>query len=116
MAGINELERLEGFVSKLISGYKNLKGENARLAEELSNKQQLIDHLRQELAAAEEKHSEVDGRIDELVKKVEGWEVELVGSEEIEEEHTESEKDSSGKQTTLFQNRQDGDFENNPES
>ncbi len=102
MAHMSELERLEGFVSKLVTGYSALKEKNRRLQQEISEKREVIDRLRQELSAAERQQSEAGDRLTKLVTMVEEWESELMGDDSQVEGLREGEWENREKQVSLF--------------
>jgi len=104
MAHMSELERLEGFVSKLITGYSTLKEKNRRLQQELSEKREVIDRLRQELSVAERQRSEVGAGLTKMVTMVEEWESDLMSDDSRVEGLQEEEWENREKQINLFRN------------
>lgn len=102
MAHMSELERLEEFVSKLITGYSALKEKNRRLQQEVSEKRDVIDHLRQQLSTAERQRSEVGARLTKLVTRVDKWESELMSDDSQVEDLQGEEWENREKQVSLF--------------
>jgi len=105
MAHAHELERLEGFVSRLLAGYKALREENEKLIEKLAGRDEVIGQLQQDLATIDRERSEVSGRISGLVVRIEQWEVELKAMGPA---LSDSDSDSSAVQASLFDTEQGG--------
>ncbi len=82
MAQGNELERLEGFVGKLLAEYNELREERRRLLEELHEKEQRIAALEGELAEAQTERSDVGSRVKGLIQQIESWESSLGENQE----------------------------------
>lgn len=76
MTQVNELERLEGFVSRLLVGYTNLREKNDRLVEKLNKHDETINRLQKDLADIGQERSEIDTKITSLVQTIEQWETE----------------------------------------
>lgn len=81
MAQGNELERLEGFVAKLLNEYNGLREEKRKLLEELHEKEERIALLEGELSAAQTEKSDVGDRVQGLIEQIEAWESSLGESE-----------------------------------
>ena len=81
MAHANELERLEGFVSRLLAGYKALKEKNERLSEEIKSRDEIISRLRKDLSIVDKERAEVSGKITKLIDRIEHWESELTSAD-----------------------------------
>lgn len=99
MAQGQELDRLEGFVSRLLARYKALKEENERLTEELVSRDEVIGRLRQDLSSVDGERSEISDKISKMIAKIEQWEDELTTLDEAQQP---SEKDGSRLQGSLF--------------
>ena len=104
MTQVNELERLEEFVSRLLDGYTNLREKNARLVEKLTVRDEIINRLRQDLADVGNERSEITTKITSLVQKIEQWETEISASGL---DSQETDNSSSGMQGSLFAGEQD---------
>jgi chromosome segregation ATPase len=81
MAEGNELERLEGFVAKLLAEYNGLKAEKERLLGDLRDHEEKIAFLESELASAQSERSDVGSRVKGLIKQIEAWESNLSDDE-----------------------------------
>ena len=77
MAQGNELERLEGFVAKLLTEYNGLREEKERLLDELHQREEKITMLEGELASARTERSDVGNRVKGLIQQIEVWESSL---------------------------------------
>ncbi len=77
MAHGNELERLEGFVAKLLTEYNGLREEKERLLEELHQREEKITMLESELASVQSERSDVGNRVKGLIQQIEVWESSL---------------------------------------
>jgi chromosome segregation ATPase len=82
MAQGNELERLEGFVAKLLAEYNGLREEKKKLLEDLREKEERIAALEDELSAARTERSDVGSRVQGLIQQIEAWESSLGENEE----------------------------------
>jgi len=99
-----ELDRLEGFVVRLLARYNDLQEQNDRLIEQLDEHNKKITHLQQDLNNAGKDRSEIDSKISTLVQKIEQWETEI-NSSGLESQI--ADKNSSGVQGNLFAEKQD---------
>jgi chromosome segregation ATPase len=99
MAQGNELERLEGFVAKLLTEYNGLKEEKDRLLEDLEQRDEKITALESELASAQTERSDVGSRVKGLIKQIEAWESTL---EENESKQPQTMAQESRMQRNLF--------------
>lgn len=81
MVQVNELERLEGFVSRLLAKHKSLREKSEKLTEELRARDELISNLRRDLSKADSERAEVNQRINQLVDRIEQWEREIMATE-----------------------------------
>jgi|WetSurMetagenome_2_1015567.scaffolds.fasta_scaffold490247_1 hypothetical protein len=77
MAQGNELERLEGFVAKLLTEYNGLREEKERLLDDLRQREEKITMLESELASAQTERSDVGNRVKGLIQQIEEWESSL---------------------------------------
>ena len=77
MAQGNELERLEGFVTKILTEYNELREEKKQLLDELHEKEDRIATLQKELASAQMERSDVGSRVQGLIQQSEAWESSL---------------------------------------
>lgn len=77
----NELQRLEGFVAKLLAEYNGLKEEKLQLLEDLQQREEKISALESELASAQTERSDVGSRVKGLIRQIEAWESTLVERE-----------------------------------
>ena len=107
MATENELERLEGFVSRLLLKYNELQEKNKGLTRELAIQQETISRLRQDAEGTQRERFEIDEKITSLVDKIEQWEEELAEKGKL-HPRQESDYDSSEKQGKLFDKGQAG--------
>ena len=82
MADANELERLEGFVAKLLTEYNDLRDDKRRLEDTLREREEQISVLEGELAAARAERNVVGSRVKGLIQQIEDWESSLGGSDE----------------------------------
>jgi chromosome segregation ATPase len=73
----NELERLEGFVAKLLVEYNSLREEKEGLLNQLSQRDEKIAMLESELAQAQTERSDVGSRVRGLIQQIETWESSL---------------------------------------
>ncbi len=76
-----ELDRLEGFVSRLLAAYNEMKEKNDKLMVEISNRNETINTLQRDLSVVDKERSDVSNRIKDLVGKIEYWEAELKNDE-----------------------------------
>jgi len=102
----NELERLEGFVAKLLVEYNGLREEKEGLLNDLHQQEEKIAALESELAQAQTERSDVGGRVKGLIKQIEAWESSLG---ENESKPLQKMSQESRMQRTLFSvGQQDG--------
>ena len=93
----NELERLEGFVAKLLTEYNGLKEEKDRLLEELEQREEKIAALESELVSAQTERSDVGSRVKGLIKQIEVWESSL-------EENDSQQPQTTGQESRMQRN------------
>ena len=77
MSQETELKRLEGFVSKLLQSFRELKDENARLEQELQDSEQTVANLKEQLAVNDMERTEINDRVTGIIDQIEEWEIEL---------------------------------------
>ncbi len=70
----SELERLESFVSSLLARYNELKEGNAKLSQDVTDKDGIIEDLRGSLAVMESERSEISNRVGGIIEQIEQWE------------------------------------------
>ncbi len=99
-----ELDRLEGFVVRLLARYNDLLGNNDRLIKQLDERNEIIARLQQELDNVGKERLEITNKISTLVEKIEEWEA-GINISDFEPETTD--KNSSGVQGNLFAEEQD---------
>jgi predicted nucleic acid-binding Zn-ribbon protein len=69
-----ELDRLEGFVEKLLVRAEDLRRAKADLEARLREKEQLVAELRAELSTRDDERSAVNHRLTKVVDQLEQWE------------------------------------------
>ena len=72
-----ELQRLEQIVEKLLSSFADLRAENAKLQQELSEKNKQLTELSNNLTTQESERGEIGKRVSRLVEQIEDWEKSL---------------------------------------
>ncbi|WP_136810051.1 hypothetical protein [Desulfosediminicola flagellatus] len=77
MSNDTELKKLEGFVSKLLQSFQDLKEENGRLIQELQVRDETIVNLNEQLNAKEIEKDEIGSRVNGIIDKIEEWEINL---------------------------------------
>lgn len=77
MSQESELHRLERFVEKLLTNFSELRAEKANLLQQLSERDQLIEELRNNVTAQEVERGEISQRVGKLVDQIEEWESSL---------------------------------------
>ena len=77
MAQGNELERLEGFVAKLLAEFNGLRDEKEELLENLRERDEKIEALESELSSAKSERNDVGSRVKGLIQQIENWESSL---------------------------------------
>lgn len=95
----SELERLESFVSSLLARYNGLKEENAKLSQDVTDKEGIIDDLRGSLALMESERSEISNRVGGIIDQIEQWEKTNPGSTS---QKTATENSEGRMQASLF--------------
>lgn len=99
MKQASELERLESFVSSLLARYNELKEDNAKLSQDVTDKDGIIEDLRGSLAVLESERSEISNRVGGIIEQIEQWEKINPGSVE---QKTSAENSEGRMQTSLF--------------
>ncbi|MBU0946577.1 MAG: cell division protein ZapB [Proteobacteria bacterium] len=74
MAQDNELQRLERFVSSLLTKFNALQEENRQLTERIERRDATIDGLEEDLAGMREERGDISSRVGSLIDKIEEWE------------------------------------------
>lgn len=75
----SEFDRLEQYVSKLLSQYDQLRDENARLQERLNQRGEEIRELKAQVSSADSERGDISIRIKGLIDKIEEWEAAFDG-------------------------------------
>ncbi len=70
----SELGRLENFVNSLLARYNVLKEDNARLAQDVQERDEIIEDLRDNLAQLESERNEISNRVGGIILQIEEWE------------------------------------------
>lgn len=70
----SELGRLETFVSSLMARYNALVKENERLANDVQERDEIIDDLRASLSQFESERTEISSRVSGIILQIEEWE------------------------------------------
>ena len=76
----SELERLEHFVSSLIARYNDLQKVNGRLAQDVQERDEIIEELRENVALLESERTEIGNRVGGMILQIEEWEKNTAGS------------------------------------
>lgn len=74
MSQESELQRLERFVEKLLVSFSELRAQKAGLVEQLRERNQQIEELRNNVNAQEMERGEISQRVGRLVEQIEEWE------------------------------------------
>ncbi len=77
MSQESELKRLEGFISKLLVSFRELKEENGGLIQDLQDRDETIVTLREQLAVNDAERNEINNRVIGIIDQIEEWEIEL---------------------------------------
>lgn len=78
----SELERLEHFVSNLIARYNDLQKVNERLAQDVQERDGIIEELRENVALLESERTEIGNRVSGMILQIEEWEKSGAGAAE----------------------------------
>lgn len=70
----SELGRLENFVNSLLARYNVLKEDNARLTQDVQERDEIIEDLRDNLAQMESERNEISNRVGGIILQIEEWE------------------------------------------
>ena len=70
----SELGRLEKFVNSLLARYNALKEDNARLTQDVQERDEIIEDLRDSLAQLESERNEISNRVGGIIQQIEEWE------------------------------------------
>lgn len=85
MSQDNELAKLEGFVSKLRQGFRELKAERARLTAAVEERDAAIAALQAKLADRVSEREDISDRVNRLIEQIE--ELDLSGEETVAVSH-----------------------------
>jgi chromosome segregation ATPase len=77
----NELKRLEDFVENLLTRFTELRAEKAVLLQEIQERDEVIDGLRENVSSKDTERSEISLRVGKIVEQIEEWEQSLDDSE-----------------------------------
>ena len=69
-----ELKRLEKFVENLLTRFTELRTEKAVLLQEIRDRDEIIDELRESVNSKDSEQSEVSLRVEKIVEQIEEWE------------------------------------------
>lgn len=94
MAQDSELQRLEGFVEKLLTNFSELKAEKARLEQKLFDSELKIEELQGDISSKNIERTEISERVNKIVDQIEEWEQSLddAGVEDAEDSEEEDEE------------------------
>ena len=81
MSQDNELQRLEEFVESLLNKFTELRAEKARLLQDLRERDETIEGLRENVNSKEVEQDEISLRVNKIVDQIEEWELGLDDSE-----------------------------------
>lgn len=73
----SELQRLEKFVEKILTRFSALKAEKIQLEQDLAERGQLIEELRETIASKVTERNEISERVNKIVDQMEDWELNL---------------------------------------
>ncbi|MCK5516229.1 MAG: hypothetical protein KAI39_05080 [Desulfobulbaceae bacterium] len=98
----SELKRLESFVENLLTRFTELRAEKAVLLQEIRERDEVIDGLRENVSSKDTERSEISLRVGKIVEQIEEWEQSLDDSEFEEDSLPEgsSEEGSSAEETS----------------
>jgi len=82
----SELGRLEQFVDKLLKRFNDLRDENAKLQQDLQERDGIIENLRGNIASQQSERGEISERLGKIVAQIEAWEQNLDATDKEEEE------------------------------
>ncbi len=95
----NELERLEGFVTKLLARFNDLQADKKKVDQLLLQREETIAILQDELAALKDERGVIGSRVSGLLDQIEAWEA---GAAENEDMGGNDRGSEGGVQGTLF--------------
>ena len=103
-----ELKRLEKFVENLLTRFTELRTEKAVLLQEIRDRDEIIDELRESVNSKDSEQSEVSLRVEKIVEQIEEWEQglsddefdEIPPVEEASDVETAAEKETSSDEET----------------
>ncbi len=73
-----DFDRLEQFVSRLLSQFGQLREENKQLENLLVQKEKTITDLRENLSSADSARGDITSRVKGLIEQIEEWEEDLI--------------------------------------
>jgi peptidoglycan hydrolase CwlO-like protein len=99
----NELERLEGFVTKLLARFNDLQADKKKVDQLLLQREETIAILQDELAALKDERGIIGSRVSGLLDQIEAWEAGAAENEDENEDMGGNDRGSEGGvQGTLF--------------
>ena len=90
----SELKRLEKFVENLLARFTELRTEKAAFLQDILDRDEIIEELRESISSKDSEQSEVTLRVGKIVDQIEEWEQSLEHNEtetSLEEEESEVE-------------------------
>ena len=70
----NELQRLEEFVENLLTSFTELRAEKARLLQDIRERDDVIEGLRENVDTKDTERDEISLRVNKMVDQIEEWE------------------------------------------
>lgn len=110
----SELQRLEKFVEKLLNRFSALKAEKAQLEQDIVERDQEIEELRQTVSSKVNERNEISERVNRIVDQIEEWElsleqpeekIETYSAENVEENQAEGDSEDSDEVTEEDESR-----------
>ena len=106
----SELKRLEKFVENLLARFTELRTEKAVLLQDILDRDEIIEELRESISSKDSEQSEVTLRVGKIVDQIEEWEQSLEHNEtETSLEEEESEVETASGEEDLPVEEGDGD-------
>lgn len=103
----SELKRLEKFVENLLARFTELRTEKAALLQDIRDRDEIIEELRESVSSKDSERSEVTLRVGKIVDQIEEWEQSLEHNET--EETSLEEEDSASEEEESPAEEEDGD-------
>jgi hypothetical protein len=106
-----ELKRLEKFVENLLTRFTELRTEKAVLLQEIRDRDEIIEELRESVSSKDSERSEVSLRVEKIVGQIEEWEQSLNDDEfdEIPPVDEESDVETAAEEETASAEETDSD-------